>query len=177
MKKSATSGRFALGALILSVLLLARFLFQKGVLLENKEQKQKLAFNQNLQRSLDKFWPNSGFPEIYKLFWLQVSKMETANFTSHLWTFNKNPWGMKRSYRRKNSQNTKYYEMVPNGEWAYYKTLDDAAHDIILWMQARDFSKTITNISDFVEAMYKQNYFVGESAQTYLQKVLNSNRT
>jgi len=57
-------------------------------------------------------------------------------------------------------------------EWAKYKNLNDAVKDIILWMEYTKFPKEKLSLRDHVEEMKKRSYFVGESLDSYLGKVI-----
>jgi len=123
---------------------------------------------ENLESDLRNFIRRYTYPKSYVEFWMDVSGMETNNYTSRIFKNNLNPWGMKVAKRRETTQSNSY----GLDTWAAYDSLTDAAQDICLWMDAVKFSKNISQLDAFVTEMKSKGYFVGESAFTYYQKVL-----
>jgi hypothetical protein len=60
--------------------------------------------------------------------------------------------------------------------WAAYKTVDDSAEDIRLWMRARKFHPGIDSLKEFVNEMGRMGYYGNESPSEYYNKVLNANK-
>lgn len=124
----------------------------------------------------------------YVDFWLAVSKMETDNFTSVLFREYLNPWGMKFPSERQTTalpgpfvqqdQTENFMQMFSIGKvgklprWAKYKSLDDAAKDIVLWMQAVNFKTGIESLMEFVVEMGNHGYYGKESPESYYKKVV-----
>lgn len=102
--------------------------------------------------------------------WLAISKMETANFSSKLYTSALNPWGMKQAKIRPNHQAGVW---VGDGStnWARYKSLDDAMLDIIDWCEYTKFPKGNLSLEAHVNEMGARGYYGTESYQSYLSKV------
>lgn len=139
--------------LLATVLLLSRFLKKK--VLSKKEQ-----LKQSLKKSL-KGTPYNNTAQ----FWADVSAMETGGFTSPLYVFRKNPWGMK-------TPKTRQTKALPGLDtWARYNSIQDATDDILLWMKARGF-RPANNIAGHVKEMQRVGYFAGETWEEYLTKVL-----
>jgi len=98
-------------------------------------------------------------------YWLAVSKMETGGFTSSLFLRFNNPWGMKFPRQRVNTVSGQ------TGEgWATYSHIDNAARDIILWMDAKRFRTDVKSLEAFVTEMKANGYFEEPYAE-YLKLV------
>lgn len=120
---------------------------------------------QAMQRAL------KGTPyQIHLVNWLAVSKMETAGWSSVVYTTATNPWGMRPSKERENTQDGVYVS-PNNGEFARYKSLDRAAQDIVLYMKARQWPTSKMSMSEFVSRMKQAGYFGDVSVNEYLQAV------
>ncbi len=122
-----------------------------------------------IQNDLNTFIRKYAYPKSYVEFWMDVSQMETDNFTSPLFVNMNNPWGMRVAERRETTQINSF---APPGSWGAYDNLSDAALDICLWMDYNKFSKNISQLDAFVVEMKNFGYFKGESAYTYYQKIL-----
>jgi len=121
--------------------------------------------NPQLTDALIKVLGNAPGFESYPDFWLAVSKMETAGFTSRLFTSANNPWGMKMPKVRRS---TAIGEITLNGStWARYATLEKSAEDILLWMKARKFQPGIGNLYSFIQEMKRVGYFEEPFNQYY----------
>lgn len=97
----------------------------------------------------------------YINFWLAISKMETAAWTSNLFINQNNPWGMKQPRVRNTTA-------IPGlRTWALYASIDDAAKDILLWMKARKFPEGASDLYSFVQAMKQVGYFEEPIEQYY----------
>lgn len=118
---------------------------------------------------------NSDFSETYWN-WVAVSKMETAGWTSKLYTEANNPWGMKVPKVRPNRVAGAYVSRDISGktsmDFAQYNGLIDACDDIILWMQYTKFPTNRLSIQEHILAMQQRGYFGAESLQSYLGKVI-----
>lgn len=109
--------------------------------------------------------------------WLAVSKMETAGWTSSLYNFHNNPWGMGYAKTRPNRQERSSAVSSSTGQgthfqFASYETLEDACADICLWMDYEKFPTQQLAIADHVAEMGKRGYFGKEDPAEYLSKVL-----
>jgi len=98
--------------------------------------------------------------------------METAGFTSTLYSGSNNPWGMMDASARTNHQNG----TIISGTQTFgtYASLNDAALDIIDWMNACNFPKAVLSLADHVTAMANAStgsYFGSQSASDYLALV------
>lgn len=101
---------------------------------------------------------------------------ETGGFKSSLFINNNNPFGMKPAYIRQKDQSGS-----KNG-YANYNTLDQAAHDLILWLDYNHFftdylpnfpiseDSFIVNYVDFL----KQKRYFEDSQTNYLKGMLNA---
>jgi hypothetical protein len=116
--------------------------------------------NPELERGLIKALRGTNF-EQYRNYWLAVSKMETANWTSNLFLNNKNPWGMKQPRVRNTTA------LPGTGTWAKYNSFEDAAKDILLWMNARKVSADARDLYGFIQAIKKVGYFEEPIEQYY----------
>jgi uncharacterized FlgJ-related protein len=116
--------------------------------------------------------------------------METDNFKSSLFTKWNNAFGMKMPVQRQTTAYpgpfvsnfesnsdaiigmflNKKIESLPR--WAAYKSVDDSAEDIRLWMRARKFHPGIDSLKEFVNELGRMEYFVGETPAEYLAKVV-----
>jgi hypothetical protein len=102
--------------------------------------------------------------------WLAVAKMETAGFTSRIYTNYNNPWNMRPSKVRQHTQDG-VMTTGGNGQFATYANLDRACQDILLYMQARKYPTSEMSLYDFVSFMGVKGYFGEESIQSYYGKV------
>jgi hypothetical protein len=102
--------------------------------------------------------------------WLAVAKMETAGFTSRIYTSYNNPWNMRPAQIRQNSQDG-VMTTGGNGQFATYSDLDRACEDILLYMKARKYPTSEMSLYDFVSFMGVKGYFGEESIQSYYGKV------
>lgn len=123
-----------------------------------------------------------------------VSRMETNNFKSSLFTQWRNPWGMKLPKTRKttafagpavngfDNQSAQILNMFANkkatslDKWAAYDSLQDACQDILYWMVAVKFPVGIEQLYEFVVAMKNEGYFGEESVKSYYDKILAINK-
>lgn len=110
---------------------------------------------------------SGGYSDIMAECWVAVSKMETAGWKSNLFTNNKNLWGMKVAHQRLSTMSN--YKSAET--WAKYNSVSDSANDIVLYMNARKYPKAVTDIEQLVAIMYDKSYFVGETYESYLNKV------
>lgn len=115
---------------------------------------------------------SAGYSETMAYCFLWVSKMETA-YNGSPWNspifrqFN-NLWGMKVSTQRKNTQTN--FQQVDD-IWAHYASVSDSALDLVYYLQARKYPKTVVDLEQLIALMYDKEYFVGESYESYLNKV------
>jgi hypothetical protein len=102
--------------------------------------------------------------------WLAVSKMETDGWKSTVFTMLNNPWGMRPSVKRKNTQ-IGAFNTQKNGAFARYKNLDDAAADIVLYMQDWKWPTEEMDLFSFISLMKSKGYFV-EPVDYYYKAVM-----
>ncbi len=170
--------------------------------------KGKSSAPNNIQTAFDKAFDNSEY-KATKQNWIDVSRMETAGWTSNLFLNNNNLWGMKLVKKRPTTQekigtqgsagrNSSMFEkLFPNvnqlatqgakdfltqpintgslstpSVWGKYKTVEDSAKDIILWMQYTKFPNSVLSLGNHVQQMAERKYFVGEEPSTYLSKIV-----
>lgn len=93
-------------------------------------------------------------------FWPETAKMitaqaahESANFTSKIFRYNNNPFGMKLPETRFTCATGE------NFGHAVYENLEGAAYDYFLYYKARKYPPTWENIDVFIEALKNNNYF------------------
>lgn len=129
--------------------------------------------------------------------WLAVSKMETAAWESNLFVNNLNLWGMKVPKKRPTTVVSSGWgttgrdnlgafpnatEIISRGieafqnqtgqqTWAKYANINDAARDIILWMEYTKFPKGPLSLRDHISAMKDRAYFQ-EPLSDYLNLVI-----
>lgn len=145
--------------LVFPILLLILLLFKRA---KANPANVPTAISQSVNQALSQSPYSNYIP-----FWLAISKMETAAWTSRLFTQANNLWGMKLPRQRDTTANG----VFGTGPFAKYMDVDDAAADIRLWMIARQFPTGITNLDDFVAEMGRKGYFGTESTESYLSKV------
>jgi hypothetical protein len=138
--------------------------------------------------SFDRVFDNSDY-KATKQNWIDVSRMETAGWTSKLFLNGNNLWGMKKAKKRANTQESTQWgvpgrdqtvlnptaivsEVSGQNQWAKYANLDDAVKDIILWMQYTKFPNRPLSLRDHIQEMKNRSYFVGEDVAEYLGKVV-----
>jgi len=100
--------------------------------------------------------------------WLAVAKMETAGFTSELYRRAYNPWGMRQAKVRTHTQT--WVISTANGIFAAYSTLDNAARDIIHYMDSVGFPESVDGLRTFIQILKAKGYFV-EPADFYYDLV------
>ena len=65
------------------------------------------------------------------------------------------------------------YQAKKGGEiWARYKTLQDAANDIILYMDNFNYPQAAPTLESFIRVMGHKGYYGKESPDSYYKKVL-----
>ena len=123
----------------------------------------------DFDQAMQSAFAGSGYPTSTQYNWDAVAKMETGGFTSKLYATYNNPWGMRDGSGRANHQADTV--QTNNGTFATYDTLQDAAEDIIDWMNAAHFSKASMSLGDFVIEMGNHGYYGSQSAASYLKLV------
>lgn len=103
--------------------------------------------------------------------WMAVAKMEVAGFTSRMYTQFNNPWNMRPSTVRQHTQDG-YITTETNGMFATYASLDMAAKDILLYMQARKYPVDSMELYNFVQFMGRKGYYGEEPFLSYYRKVV-----
>lgn len=111
----------------------------------------------NFQAAMERALKNSKYKK-HLVNWIAVSKMETDRWQSSLYTLFHNPWGMRQSVKRKHTQSGS--RETKNGLFATYKTLDDAARDIVLYMEEWNWPTEEMDLYSFVQYMKSKGYFV-----------------
>jgi len=88
---------------------------------------------------------------------------------------------MKRVSKRDTTMINPKWKPIINGEiltgsmasWAAYSSIDAAAKDIVLWMNAIKFKvDEIETLEDHIKAMHGVGYFSGISQQEYFNRTL-----
>lgn len=126
--------------------------------------------------------------------------METANYSSRLFIEANNPWGMKNPRKRpttaltgnpyifsnsaanRNSKSSLDILVKPFGwtgitqdviqtNWARYQSLEDAAKDIILYLDYFGYKTAYPSLLSFVQEMKAKGYYT-ESIDEYYKKVI-----
>ena len=180
--------KFLHGLLILSGVGLLVFLI--GRLMKGSSGGRVANVPDPVQKAFNKAFDQSVYSSI-KDNWLAVSKMETAGWTSKLFINSLNLWGMKQPKVRPTTAEGKTFgitgretisKLFPNitelanmatgqSEWAKYATVDDAAKDIILWMDYTKFPRGPLSLRNHIEEMKKRSYFQ-EDTDYYLKAVI-----
>jgi len=116
-------------------------------------QKRKLSFSQTVSQILTQL-KQAGLSDREALFWVAVSRWETADFTSTLCTKYNNYFGMKWAKA----------EGVPgvdyNGSfWANPSGLADSVRVQLGYMQRFGYPKDFPNVESFVSFMKSKGYF------------------
>lgn len=112
----------------------------------------------DFQAALEKAFRNTKYKK-HLANWIAVSKMETNRWTSTFYTLFHNPWGMRPSVKRKHTQSGAT-QPGKNGTFATYKNLDDAARDIVLYMDEFRWPTDEMDLYSFVQYMKSKGYFV-----------------
>ena len=104
---------------------------------------------------------NHGYTKRHALFWVKVARMESAKYTSILYVYHNNLWGM--SYFKNGQRPTNgLYRVHYNGKptrFAGYKTKADAVEEIIFYLDYAKYPKDFTSIDEFIKFMKKKGYF------------------
>lgn len=111
----------------------------------------------------------SGYVYPYSQYWVYVSKMETAGWTSNLFKTNLNLWGMKAPQTRATTALNK----GSHDTWAKYSTIRSAAKDIVLYMDALNYPKKISSLQGLIQLMGEKGYYGSESWSDYYGKVIS----
>lgn len=111
---------------------------------------------------------NSGYSYRIAQYWVYVSKMETAKWTSNLFLKNHNLWGMKTPQKR---QTTATNKGMPD-TWAKYANVAESAKDIVYYMIEFNYPTSVDSLEDFISIMQSKGYFGNESFESYYNKVL-----
>lgn len=102
-----------------------------------------------------------GYSQRHASYWVMVSKFETANYTSDLFRYHNNLWGM--SYFRNGARPTKgTYRVYYNGKptrFAGYKTKQAAVEEIVLYLEHANYPKDFNDLKSFILFMKKKGYF------------------
>lgn len=95
---------------------------------------------------------------------------ETANFESHIFKANKNPFGMTMPEKRRTVAKGK-----KNG-YAYYESYKDSVKDYRLYYLARQYPKEFETVDQFIEAIKRKGYFTAPIAEykTAVNKFYNA---
>ena len=124
--------------------------------------------NKTVKSVFDEYFDASEYSAL-KDYWYDVSKMETANFTSNFYRGYHNLFGMKVPTQR----NTLAKGAIPGTDnFAAFYSDGDSVQDLILYLKARQYPKTFSSLRSMVEFMASKSYFVGESVDSYYNKVV-----
>lgn len=101
--------------------------------------------------------------------WFLIANMETAGFTSRLFSQYHNPWGMKQPKTR---QTNSVGPIVLSGSsWAAYMNLDQAVIDLIFYMEEFKYPNDLGNLDEQLRYMKQKGYFE-ESLERYRDLVI-----
>lgn len=114
-----------------------------------------------------------GYSHRHATFWIKVSKLETANYTSVLYRLHNNMWGM--SYFKYGKRPTKgSYKVYHKGKptrFAGYKTREAAVEELILYLKTAKYPKDFKCLEEFVCFMKDKGYF--EEPIDYYYKIIS----
>jgi len=133
-------------------LLLVLFLF---LIRRNRKKTEALTPAQNFRLILNKTLIQSKYANLAR-YWFWISAFETGNFTSNLFKSANNPWGMMMPKKRKTTASGQFLSSRP---WARYNSLEDAAKDIILYMDEFNYPTFSPSFFAFVQTMKEKGYF------------------
>lgn len=115
-----------------------------------------------------------GYTKRHATFWVKVARMESNKYTSMLYKYHNNPWGM--SYFRSGTRPTNgLYRVYYNGKptrFAGYKTKEHAIEEIIFYLDAAKYPKDFSSLDEFIKFMKSKNYF--EEPIWYYKKALSN---
>jgi uncharacterized FlgJ-related protein len=115
---------------------------------------------------------DKGVPKEIAVMIVEQAKVESANFTSHVFQTDNNAFGMKMPKVRKTTYIAGPSTIVMTAEgstpYAHYNSLEDSAKDLVSWLefQGIDFSK-IKNDEDYTAFLNSKGYY-GISQDSYL---------
>jgi hypothetical protein len=106
---------------------------------------------------------------------IALSALESGRWTSGLWDYFNNPWGMKDPKERQTMSlgPTPKLGNVPEG-FAVYSGAMTAAQDFCLYLNAKKCPKTFPTFYDFIAWIQGQGYEPGLSTMEYFQRCLNA---
>jgi len=135
---------------LLAVLGLFLFLIRK-----NRKKIETLTPAQQWRTILNRTLLQSKYANLAR-YWFWISAFETGNFTSNLFKSANNPWGMMMPNKRKTTASGQFLSSRP---WARYNSLEDAAKDIILYMDEFNYPTASPSFFSFVQTMKAKGYF------------------
>lgn len=103
-------------------------------------------------------------PNVAKWF-AAVSRHETAGYTSAVLQRDNNLFGMKFPTIRQTTADGK-----DSSGYAHYKSTGDSASDLVLYLNARNYSRNYASVDALVQAMKDKGYFE-DSVANYLRGV------
>lgn len=106
---------------------------------------------------------NAGYSDRMSTWWVAVSNLETAKWTSPLFVKYNNAFGMKQPLTRF----TLSMGASPTG-YATFASLDDSVNDLIAYMNVRLYPHDFDSVDDMVNFMKSKGYFEDPD---YLRKV------
>lgn len=144
-----TSGHTSLRGFLLFLLLLYLFLTS----LKKKNHLSKVITQDKTVIEVYFLLLHKGFNMRQAMFITAQAGHETANFKSKIFKENNNCFGMKLALIRKTTATGEKYGH------ATYKTLKDCIDDFYLYYLSFKYLKEYKNISDYVAALKKRDYF------------------
>lgn len=110
---------------------------------------------------------NSRFKNLAK-YWNLVAKVESANFSSNLYTKYGNPWGMGCVKKRPTTQTgctTEKFEGMSKG---IYSNDYSAGEDIVLYMDYFNYPENVESLEEFANLLKQKGYYT-TSYSNYLK--------
>lgn len=124
---------------------------------------------------LNNFLIGSGYDPAIIPFIIALSAMESGRWTSGLWDYANNPWGMKDPVQRQTTSigSTPGVAGIPKG-FAIYLGSSQAAQDFVLYLNARKSPKKFKRFYDFIAFVQSQGYEPDLSTMEYFTRCLNA---
>lgn len=119
--------------------------------------------------SIIRILKRSGYSDRFARMWVAVAKHESANFTSRLFRSVNNPFGMQHPRVRKTTS-IGPFDLGREGKMASYKSVADAARDLVFYLEAFKYPKDFETVDQLVAFMKSKGYFT-DSVSNYLNGV------
>ena len=165
LKKSLTTSGILVTALVLALLLYVA----SKVLANGKKNPQANLDPLQIQEIILSELQQSGYVYPYSQYWVYVSKMETAGWTSDLFKTRLNLWGMRTPQTRFTTATNKGSRDI----WANYESVRSAAKDIVLYMDALNYPKRVGSLQELIQIMKEKGYYGDEDFGSYYTKVVS----